>query len=75
VRDSPDEAFLVGILSLLDTIYAVEMQDLVGDLQLSEHAESALLRREGPFGELLCFVEQMERLEVDEALGQVLALQ
>ena len=30
VRDSPDEAFLVGIFSLLDTIHAVEMQDLVG---------------------------------------------
>jgi EAL and modified HD-GYP domain-containing signal transduction protein len=74
-RDSPDEAFLVGILSLLDTIYAVSMEDLVGDLGLSENASSALLRREGPYGELLRFVEQMERLEVDQALDQVVALQ
>jgi len=73
-RDAPDEAFMVGILSLLDTLYEVAMDDLVESLHLSENVASALLRREGPLGELLQFVEHMERLEVDEALDQVKAL-
>lgn len=73
-RDAPDEAFMVGILSLLDTLYEVAMDDLVESLHLSENVASALLRREGPLGELLQFVEHVERLEVEEALGQVKAL-
>jgi c-di-GMP-related signal transduction protein len=74
-RDGPDEAFMVGILSLLDTLYDVAMDDLVRSLHLSENVATALLRREGPFGELLRLVEQMERLEIDEALDQVRCLQ
>ena len=72
---APDEAFMVGILSQLDSLYEVAMEDIVTGLRLSEHAASALLRREGPIGELLTFVEKMERLEVDEALDEVLELQ
>ena len=74
-REARDEAFMVGILSLLDTIFEVTMEDLVNNLRLSDNVASALLLREGPFGDLLVFVEQMERLEVDEALGRVLTLQ
>jgi len=75
VRDAPDEAFMVGILSLLDTLYGVSMDDLVQRLHLSENVAAALLARQGPFGGLLHLVEQMERLEVDEPLEQVRELQ
>ena len=75
LRDAPDEAFMVGILSLLDRLYDVTMEDLVTSLRLSATVGTALLRREGPLGELLSFVEQMERLEVDQMLDQVGALQ
>lgn len=74
-RDAPDEAFMVGILSMLDKIYEVAMEDLVRSLSLSKNAAAALLQREGPFGELLRLVEQMERLEIDAALDQVRTLQ
>ena len=74
-RDAPDEAFMVGILSLLDKIYEVAMEDLVRSLSLSKNVAAALLQREGPFGELLRLVEQMERLEIDAALDQVRTLQ
>ena len=70
-RDAPDEAFMVGILSLLDRLYDVSMEDLVTSLRLSPNVSTALLRREGPLGELLGFVEQVEGLGVNEALDQV----
>jgi c-di-GMP-related signal transduction protein len=69
------EAFMVGILSLLDKIYDVAMEDLVRSLRLSKNVAAALLRREGPLGELLRLVEQMERLEIDAVLDQVRGLQ
>jgi len=75
VSDAPGEAFMVGILSLLDTLYGVPMEDLVRRLHLSENVSMALVRREGPFGGLLRLVEQMERCEVDDALDQVQGLQ
>ena len=74
VRDAPDRAFMVGILSLLDKLYGVPIDDLVRRLRLTEDVSSALVRREGPFGGLLSLVEQMERLQVDEATDQVRAL-
>ena len=70
-RDAPDEAFMVGILSLLDRLYDVSMDDLVTSLRLSPNVSTALLQREGPLGELLGFVEQVEGLGVNEALDQV----
>ena len=74
-RDAADEAFMVGILSLLDTLYDVPMEDLVESLSISENVAAALVRREGRLGELLTFVEYMERLGVDAALDQVQTLQ
>jgi EAL and modified HD-GYP domain-containing signal transduction protein len=74
-RDAPEEAFMVGILSLLDTLYGVPIDDLVRQLHLSENVSAALLRREGPLGGLLRLVEHMERHWVDEALDQLEALQ
>ena len=74
VRDAPDEAYMVGILSLLDTLYGVPIEDLVKRLHLSENVSTALVGRQGPFGGLLRLVEHMERLEIDEAMDEVEAL-
>jgi len=74
-RDAPEGAFMVGILSLLDALYGIPIDDLVRRLHLSESVSTALVGREGPFGELLCLVEHMERLEIGEAMDQVQALQ
>jgi len=72
--DASEQAFMAGILSLLDAIYAISMDDLVKSLNLSEEVGAALLRREGPLGELLTVVERIERLEIDAASKQLQAL-
>ncbi|MGV8910362.1 MAG: EAL and HDOD domain-containing protein [Propionicimonas sp.] len=74
-REAPDEAFMVGILSMLDTLYEVPIDDLVSQLHLSERVSLALVRRDGPYGGLLSLVEHLERGRVDEALDQIQALQ
>ncbi|MGV8909697.1 MAG: EAL and HDOD domain-containing protein [Propionicimonas sp.] len=74
-QEAPDEAFMVGILSMLDTLYEVPIDELVSQLHLSENVSSALLRREGPYGGLLRLVEHMEQGRVDEAMDLIQALQ
>jgi c-di-GMP-related signal transduction protein len=66
-RDAADRAFLAGTLSMLETIYNVPIKDVVDSVELCADVKMALLRREGLFGELLLFVEALERLDFEEA--------
>lgn len=58
--DYCDEAFMAGILSLIETIIAKPLADIVGELNLNERLAGALLRREGKLGSLLQLVESVE---------------
>jgi EAL and modified HD-GYP domain-containing signal transduction protein len=58
--DYCDEAFMAGILSLIETIIAKPLADIVGELNLNERLAGALLRREGELGWLLQLVESVE---------------
>lgn len=63
----PEQAFMVGILSMLKDIYDVDLKEIVAQLNLSEEIQDALLNRGGDLGTLLCLAEMMEQLELDEA--------
>lgn len=64
---TPDQAYMVGILSLLKDLYEISMDEIVTGLNLSDEIRSALLDRSGPLGELLRLVEIMERHEYEKA--------
>ena len=66
-RAHPEEAFMVGTLSMLKDIYDVDMKEIVNQLNLSEEIQDALVDRGGDLGTLLCLAEMMESLELDEA--------
>ncbi len=61
-RDFADRAFLVGTLSMLESIYNVPLEDLVASVELSADVRVALLRRSGLLGNLLTFVEALDLL-------------
>ncbi|MBV5338343.1 MAG: HDOD domain-containing protein [Deltaproteobacteria bacterium] len=63
----PEEAFMVGTLSMLKDIYDVDLKEIVSQLNLSDEIQDALLNRGGDLGTLLCLAEMMESLELDEA--------
>ena len=63
----PEEAFMVGTLSMLKDIYDIDMKTIVTHLNLSEEIQEALINRDGDLGTLLCLAEMMELLELDEA--------
>ena len=56
-REEQDLAFMTGVFSLLDLLFGMPMDEIVGALSLPPLAASALLKREGPFGELLALIE------------------
>ena len=56
-RDAQDQAFLVGVFSLLDVLLAMPMTEVVAALNLDLDVVSALLDRAGPLGDMLHLVE------------------
>jgi len=56
-RDAQDLAFMAGVFSLLDRLFQMPMAEIVQDLNLPEHVEAALLRRDGPLGQRLRLAE------------------
>ncbi|MFT4243482.1 MAG: HDOD domain-containing protein [Acidovorax sp.] len=58
--EDADQAFVVGIFSLLDVMLSMPMESAVGLLNVSEPVAAALLRREGPLGDLLTLAQACE---------------
>ncbi|HLP82689.1 MAG TPA: HDOD domain-containing protein [Nitrosomonas sp.] len=62
-KNHQERAFIVGILSLLDELLGIEMQQIVNKLGISEDMHHALMNREGRLGIALKLVEAMEQHE------------
>lgn len=65
--DASAEAFMVGTLSLLGDCFGFTIDEMIEGLNLSEDIQNALVRREGPLGELLTIAELIERMELEKA--------
>lgn len=59
-RAVQDEAFMVGMFSLLDRLFGKPLEEIVGPLNLVGDVTDALLRRTGKLGELLALAEAGE---------------
>lgn len=62
-----EQAFMVGIFSLLDILMNMPMEDILKTLLLADSLDAALSRREGMLGEMLKLVESAESLDFDGA--------
>lgn len=58
-RDAQDLAFMTGVFSLLDLLFGMPMEEIVGALSLPPVAADALLSRSGTYGEMLRLTESM----------------
>lgn len=59
-RGAADTGFTVGILSLMDALFSMSMQDILGSVALPEPVRDALLAREGKYGIMLRIVELLD---------------
>lgn len=60
-HDYFDRSFMVGILSLLDTLFEIPMHEVLAHMNLNEEVEAALLQRDGQIGECLALCESLEQ--------------
>lgn len=61
-----DQAFMTGILSLLDTLLEMPMQEAIADIALPAVVREALLGKHGPLGQMLRLAEALERAETEQ---------
>lgn len=63
-RDLPDRAFMTGILSLVNALLGMPLQDILGSMAIDPEIREALLARTGRLGSLLALVEALEESDV-----------
>jgi c-di-GMP-related signal transduction protein len=76
-RDLVDQAYMVGILSLMPTLIGCDISEVLAQLPLARPAHDALSAHTGTLGELLSLVEALEeskgqedRARVEQLLGR-----
>jgi EAL and modified HD-GYP domain-containing signal transduction protein len=62
-RNMADTAFTVGIMSLMDTLFSIPMEEILEQVPVVDAVSEALLQRKGIYGEMLKLAEHMERIE------------
>ncbi len=63
-KNHHERAFMVGILSLLDTLLGIDMQQIVDKLGIPDDMSQALLTRDGRLGLELKLIEANEKGEI-----------
>jgi EAL and modified HD-GYP domain-containing signal transduction protein len=67
-----ETGFTVGIMSLMDALFSMSMQDILATVVVPEDVKAALLAHEGEFGEMLKIVELLEKPVEGPLLRQTL---
>jgi EAL and modified HD-GYP domain-containing signal transduction protein len=62
-RAIADTAFTVGIMSLMDTLFSLPMEDILEQIPLAAEVADALQYRTGFYGDMLKLAEYLERIE------------
>lgn len=70
-RTAQDEAFMVGMFSLLEALFSQPLAAIIEPLQLAQTVSSALLQHTGALGDLLALVEAAQ--QGPEAIAPLLA--
>lgn len=65
--DSAEQAFMTGILSLLESLYNISMAEVADSLNLADEVKEALVSRSGVLGDLLTLAELLEKTDFSTA--------
>ncbi len=61
-RNAADIGFIVGLMSLMDTLFGIPMAAVLEKVPVYNEVKLALLERKGVYGELLQLIEYLEHL-------------
>lgn len=72
-RRTAETAFTVGIMSLMDSLFGIPMDEILDQVAVSDKVRLALLYQGGPFGDMLRLAQHLERIEeTDGALDELI---
>jgi EAL and modified HD-GYP domain-containing signal transduction protein len=71
---APDVGFIVGLMSLMDALFGMPMQEVLQKITVYNEVNLALLERKGVYGQLLHLVEYLEQLTAPEPPPELLPL-
>ncbi|MET3129788.1 EAL and modified HD-GYP domain-containing signal transduction protein [Oxalobacteraceae bacterium GrIS 1.11] len=71
-RNCADVGFTVGIMSLMDALFSMQMSDVVGSVKVQNEVRDALLHRHGDYGTMLSLIERIENAECGPELVAIL---
>ncbi|MDQ7043378.1 MAG: EAL domain-containing protein, partial [Sulfurimonas sp.] len=57
------EAYFVGVLSLIDTVFGVELEILLAQMHISQEVREAILNEKGTLGEIFKLVKDIEKFD------------
>jgi len=70
-NEAVEEAFMAGIMSLMDVLFETSMEQILQELNMSDAVTEALLNREGELGGLLALAETLELVNFGEVQSLV----
>lgn len=74
-KQKSDEMFLVGLLSIIESLLGLPMSQILEKMRLPESVTAALLRSEGPYARPLQLVLALERCRLDQAIVLATSIQ
>ena len=73
-KASPEKAFMAGILSLMASIYDINIEEIILNLNLDDEVADALLGRVGHYGGLLRVMEYLEDFDMWSASEELTSI-
>jgi len=71
-RATAEVGFTIGIMSLMDALFSIKMDELLESIHVPEEVSEALLHRAGTFGDVLMLIELIEMARGGEELTSLL---
>jgi len=59
------EAYMVGVLSLMDTLFSMPLKKILDNINVSDEVRDALLEDKGLFGDIYKVVRSMEHMDIN----------
>jgi len=70
--EGANNAFTIGIMSLMDALFAVPMHEILERVEVSPEVRAALLERAGDYGAMLQVAEELEATQCTRTLSQAM---
>jgi EAL and modified HD-GYP domain-containing signal transduction protein len=67
-----NNAFTIGIMSLMDALFSLPMEEILQRVEVSPEVRAALLERAGDYGAMLKVAEELEGGQCKRALADAL---